>query len=171
MPPHRHLTYVECENYGGIYRQHQRGLMRFATALVGPTDAPDVVSDAVVAVLGSRSFSSIRDHRSYLYRAVLNSAHARHRTGTRRLALEARASRLRSPCGPTASTITELPSTVVNALQHLTSRQRAVVFLVYWEDLTPEAAATRLGISSGSVKKHLARARSHLREALTDGPD
>ena len=36
----------------------------------------------------------------------------------------------------------------------------------YWDDLDPGSIAGLLDISEGSVKRHLARARSHLKEAL-----
>ena len=49
----------------------------------------------------------------------------------------------------------------------LSVMQRAVVYLTYWEDLTPAAVAARLDVSEGTVKRHLARARSKLRKVLT----
>ena len=52
------------------------------------------------------------------------------------------------------------------ALAGLPLRQRAVVFLTYWADLTPAAVAVELGISEGSVRQHLARARRTLRRTL-----
>jgi RNA polymerase sigma factor (sigma-70 family) len=45
-------------------------------------------------------------------------------------------------------------------------KQRAVIVLTYWEDLGPSAIAALMGISEGAVKRHLARARSHLKEEL-----
>jgi DNA-directed RNA polymerase specialized sigma24 family protein len=41
-----------------------------------------------------------------------------------------------------------------------------VVYLTYWDDLTPTQIATLLHISEGSVKKQLARAREQLRRIL-----
>jgi RNA polymerase sigma factor (sigma-70 family) len=48
----------------------------------------------------------------------------------------------------------------------LSLRQRAVVVLAYWADLTPDDIADRLGISEGAVRRHLARARARLRAVL-----
>jgi DNA-directed RNA polymerase specialized sigma24 family protein len=42
------------------------------------------------------------------------------------------------------------------------------VYLTYWEDMTDQMAADHLGISAGSVRRHLARARDHLRKVLHD---
>jgi RNA polymerase sigma factor (sigma-70 family) len=55
---------------------------------------------------------------------------------------------------------------VREAVAGLSVRQRAVVVLTYWADLDPRAVAERLGISEGSVRRHLARARARLREVL-----
>lgn len=41
-----------------------------------------------------------------------------------------------------------------------------MVLLTYWADLDPGTVAERLGISEGSVRRHLARARARLREVL-----
>jgi len=57
---------------------------------------------------------------------------------------------------------------VRQAVEELSVRQRAVVYLTYWEDMTDEAVAVHLGISAGSVRRHLARARKHLRRVLHD---
>jgi RNA polymerase sigma factor (sigma-70 family) len=51
-------------------------------------------------------------------------------------------------------------------VQRLSLRQRAVVFLTYWEDLGPASVAELLGISEGAVRRHLARARARLKEVL-----
>jgi RNA polymerase sigma factor (sigma-70 family) len=52
------------------------------------------------------------------------------------------------------------------AVAALSARQRAVIVLTYWADLDPRHVAERLGISEGSVRRHLARARAHLRKVL-----
>ena len=36
-----------------IYRRHAAELIRYATALVGPDDAPDVVTDGVLAAFAA----------------------------------------------------------------------------------------------------------------------
>jgi DNA-directed RNA polymerase specialized sigma24 family protein len=51
-------------------------------------------------------------------------------------------------------------------LRSLSAQQRAIAYLTYWEDLTPQVIAKMLNISEGSVKRQLARARSNLRKAL-----
>jgi len=52
------------------------------------------------------------------------------------------------------------------ALAGLSERQREAVALRYWADLDVVAVAATMGVSVGSVKQHLARARRHLADAL-----
>ena len=54
---------------------------------------------------------------------------------------------------------------LVEALGTLSPRQRAVLVLRYFEDLTEAETAALLGISTGSVKTHHSRALSALRSS------
>ena len=62
----------------------------------------------------------------------------------------------------------EVDVDVLAAVDRLSVQQRAAVVLTYWEDLSVAEVAQRLKISEGSVKRHLARARSRLRETLDE---
>ena len=101
------------------------------------------------------------DRGAYLTRAVVNEVRSAHRSSLRREARERRA----GGRGPTSSTPDPVPE-IMAALAGLPVRQRAVVFLTYWADMTPAAVAVELGISEGSVRQHLARARRTLRRTL-----
>jgi len=48
----------------------------------------------------------------------------------------------------------------------LSLAQRSVIYFVYWEDRTETQTAELLGVSPGTVRRHLFRARTHLRKAL-----
>ena len=67
---------------------------------------------------------------------------------------------------PVFSAAISVDPDVLEAVSRLSVRQRAVVFLTYWEDLHQRDIATRLDISEGSVRRHLARAHSRLKETL-----
>jgi RNA polymerase sigma factor (sigma-70 family) len=150
---------VEATN-SEIYRKHADDLTRFATALVGPSHASDVVSDGVLRCLGSPNWYRVGDKRAYLFRSVYHEAARFHQASSRRRAREQRAARTEHVDPP------DVRPEVLAAVGRLSTRQRAVIVLTYWNDLDPSAIATMLKISTGSVKRHLARGRSHLKEAL-----
>lgn len=145
-----------------IYRKHSAELVRFATGLVGPFDAPDVVTDACLRAFHSRNWAAVSNRRAYLYRSVLNQARSHHRSTIRR--------RIREHATAVPDSVTPVPVDidVLRAVDKLSMQQRASVFLTYWEDLSPAEVAARLKISEGSVKRHLARARARLKELLHD---
>jgi hypothetical protein len=61
------------EHDAEFLEKHADELTRFATAVVGPTDAPDVVSGAFLHCVVSRRWPTVSDRRAYLYRAVLST--------------------------------------------------------------------------------------------------
>ena len=145
-----------------VYRKYGEDLVRFAMGLVGRAEAADVVSEAMLRAFSTDSWRSVANQRAYLYRAVQHQASNAHRDRQRRWTRELKAA---------ASGISEPPEyrpEVLAAVKRLSLRQRAVVVLTYWEQFTPYEIAEHLGISEGSVRRHLARARSTLRRVLHD---
>jgi RNA polymerase sigma-70 factor (sigma-E family) len=64
---------------------------------------------------------------------------------------------------PDPSASIDQRSILVSALMQLTPRQRAVIVLRYWDDLTEAQTAEVLGCSTGAVKSHTSRALAGLR--------
>lgn len=62
-----------------IYEQIRQQLMTFAISLVGPDQAADLVSEAMVWSLRRRSFADLTHPKTYLMIAVLNEAKSRYR--------------------------------------------------------------------------------------------
>lgn len=58
---------------------------------------------------------------------------------------------------------------LVNALSRLPHRQREVLCLAFYEDLTQAQIAERTGMPLGTVKSHTRRGLRHLREAMDQG--
>lgn len=147
---------------GELYRKHADDLVALATTLVGPSDAADVVSAAVSRTIGSPHWSGVQDRYAYWVRAVYNEARSSYRSSMRRLAREDLVARR----APVQAAEPEIRPDVIQAISSLSMRQRAVIYLTYWNDMAvPEVAAT-LAISDGSVRRHLARARNNLRRTL-----
>jgi RNA polymerase sigma factor (sigma-70 family) len=143
------------------YRSYAGELTRYATGLVGPFDAADVVTDACLKAFASRSWPDVINRRAYLYRAVLSVATDHHRS-----TLSRRVRELKTAV-PESSPAQEVDVDVLTAVERLSMQQRAAVLLTYWADLPVDAVAEQMGISTGAVKRHLARARKHLQEWLS----
>ena len=146
-----------------VYEKHRDELIRFATVLVGPSMAEDVMSAAVLRAFASPSWTSVRDARPYLYRAVANEAHSVRRSASRRLRREERAAGDERVDGPSP-----VRASVLAAMRSLTVRQRAVVFCAYWQELPVPEIALRLGISVRTAERELAQARRCLEVLLRD---
>lgn len=147
------------------YRRLSEDLTRFAAGMVGAHDAPDVVANAVARCLRA-NWSGIDNPDAYLYRAVYNEATGLRRRFARRTGLSRRIPRAETTAHPSEPDV-DNRLLVAQALTTLSPQQRAVVVLTYWNSLPVPAVATHLGLSAGTVKKQLARARAKLREELS----
>ncbi len=146
-----------------VWEKWGNELLAYATVLVGPDEAEDVVAESLVRLMSASPSRVDSDLLTlgYTRRVVLNEVRMRYRTRTRRerreLALSGRAEHHEMLSDPT----------VIAAVGRLSVMQRAVIYLTYWHDLTVESTAEELGVSPGTVKRHLARARQKLRKALS----
>ena len=143
------------------YEKYSDELVRFATGLVGPTDGPDLVAAAMVNVLAMRSWESVENPRAYLYRTVLNEAKGNYRKTMRR-----RATEMKAAASLGARDLPDVRPEVLDAVGKLSVRQRAVVYLAYWDDMRPVDIARRLGIGESTVHRHLERGQERLRRLL-----
>lgn len=154
------IEHIEAPLSERLWRQHAAELMRFATVLVGPSDAHDVVVDAFLRGVQAVGAGAVDNERAYLFRAVANRAldlrRSRDRQWRRDLA----------SVGPAAEAEPDSFVDVRRAVASLSVRQRAVVYFVYWDDRTEQETAELLGVSPGTVRRHLVRARTHLRKGL-----
>jgi RNA polymerase sigma factor (sigma-70 family) len=144
-----------------VYAELAPDLIRFATFLVGPTEAEDVVSDAMISVLRRPPAGGITRPNAYLYRTVANTARNRLRATSRRVGYEQRSSHSTQSAEPP-----EIRPEVAAAVAALSPQQREAIYLAYWVDLTPAQVADHLGVSEGTVRRQLARARRRLKGVL-----
>jgi len=150
------------------YREHYASLVRLASLLVDDVGrCEELVQDAFVKVWRRPPDLESPDRMAaYLRSAVLNGArsHLRHATVERR--------HLRSVATSDAThDATGLAGDgprVLSALRALPERQREVLALRYYLDLSEAEIATTLGISAGSVKTHAHRGLAALAERLED---
>jgi RNA polymerase sigma-70 factor (sigma-E family) len=151
-----------------MYHAHYAMLVRTAALLVGDfATAEDVVQDCFIAM--HRAWWRLRDTRKalpYLRRAVIN----RSRSVLRHRAVADRHLPPLAPLLPSAedSALAGMErSSVPAALRALPIRQREVVVLRYYADLSEAQIAAAMGISRGAVKSHAARAKDTLRSLLS----
>jgi RNA polymerase sigma factor (sigma-70 family) len=156
------IVYPVDRSDAELLEKHADELTRFAPGIVGPFDASDVVSGAFLRCMLSARWPSVTNRRAYLYRAVLNEPLATRRSLARR---RRREEEMAPPEGTGAD---EPDPEVLEAVARLSVRQRAVIVLTYWNDLDPKSVATLLGLSEGTVRRYLARARANLKEQLDD---
>jgi RNA polymerase sigma-70 factor (ECF subfamily) len=143
----------------GLWRAHADELVRYATLLVGPTAANDVVSSAFLKVVDR--LAGVDNARPYLFRVVSSTAFDQHRSTRRRQARDLHA------LLPVAATDVSGDVDVRRAVAALSVQQRAVVYFTYWHDHNPDQISGLLDIAPATVRRHLARARVHLRKALS----
>ncbi len=151
-----------------LYGSHYRSLVRLAVLLVHDVaTAEEVVQDSFVA-LHAGGMNRLHDSEkalSYLRATVVNRSRSviRHRMVVDRNAPEP------MPDMPSAEhgALTMLErSAVIAALRSLPDRQREVVVLRYYGDLSESQIADAMGISRGAVKSHTSRAMASLRSVL-----
>jgi RNA polymerase sigma factor (sigma-70 family) len=144
-----------------VYDKYAGELIRFAAAVAGPSSAEDVLASAVLNAISSPRWPTIENRRAYLYRSVFNEAAKVRRSAERRLKRELRAADHES------HEVTPSDRDVIAALLQLNVRQRAVVYLTYWLDLSTTEVASATGLSPRSVQRDLAAARRRMEELLT----
>lgn len=144
-----------------------RSMVRLA-ALLGSDDPEDVAQEAFTR-LHVRHPMLREPHAAlaYVRRTVVNLCHSRHR----RLGVIRRHSSRGSDAESAESAVlrAEAASDVVRAVAALPARQREVVVLRYWLDLSEAEIADAMGVSVGTVKSQASRALAKLGTQL-EGP-
>ena len=134
------------------------------------SEAEDVLQTSYLKVLDGRAvFASRSSFKTWLFGVIRRTA-AEHRRwrALRRFRPAALAERADpSPDPATAVGHSESAARLIGALRMLTARQRQLLHLVFYQDLTIGEAATVLGISIGTARTHYERGKARLRELLT----
>jgi len=157
-------TWDADEAVSQLYGAHYTPLVRLAWLLLRDQGAAEeVVQDCFVAMHGR--WKRLRDPdkaAAYLRSAVLN----RSRSALRRRAVAARHEPAAPKLHPSAEESAlehEQRTEVMTALESLSERQREVLVLRYYLDLSEADIAETLRISRGAVKSHSSRGLAALR--------
>ena len=152
-----------------LYAAHYRRLVRLSVLLVRDVEtAEEVVQDAFVAMHGR--WGRLREPDlalAYLRQAVVNRSRSvlRHRAVVRRHTARERVLET-TPGSDQPSLERARRSDVLDAMRALPLRQREVLALRYYLDLSEAEIADALGISRGAVKSHASRGAAALRAQL-----
>lgn len=149
--------------FGEFYRRHARALWAYVYRVTrNAADADDILQDAFCRMLSADlSGMNEEERRKYVFRVAGNLIVDRWRRARRELSWLARS----RPSGE------ELPvehdDEVTRRFGELKPRERALLWLAYVEQQDHQEIAEALGLSRGSVKVLLSRARGRLRTLLT----
>ncbi len=134
-------------------------------------EAQDVLQEVYVRVLEGRAqFAGQASVKTWLFAVIRRTAREQSRRHWLRAALLERW----LPREPASDPLLSVPERTLGdaeanermraALARLSPRQREVLHLVFYQDLTIEEAAGLLGISLGSARTHFERGKGRLRE-------
>ena len=126
-------------------------------------DAADAVQDAIVGFLAKPPEHPVDNVAAWITVVASNRVRDRYR----RSAAEARALKKLAPTDTEVAEVeASLDRDVVAALRELPHKQRQVCVLHYLLDQSVETIAEGLGVSEGTIKTHLHRARAALAARL-----
>lgn len=163
----------EPERFAALFDRHAPYIHRYLTRRVGREVAGDLLDETFMAAFRKRGRydRACPDARPWLYGIATNLVSLHYRA-------EIRQDRLRQTAGPAP----DVPDLAERAVVHLTAqatrsalaaalagiarKDRDVLLLIAWEDLSYAEVSRALGIPVGTVRSRLHRARAKLREAL-----
>ncbi|NUP51035.1 MAG: SigE family RNA polymerase sigma factor [Catenulispora sp.] len=139
-------------------------LLRTAVLLTGDRQtAEDVVQTALTRVYASwRRVRKVEDVDAYVRRVLVNAHLSRFR---KKRVVEHLTDVVPESQGPDVHVTAEQRAALLAALAELPARQRAVVVLRYWEDMTESQVADVLRCSVGTVKSQASKGLARLRNS------
>ncbi|HEY2469871.1 MAG TPA: RNA polymerase sigma factor [Terracidiphilus sp.] len=161
------------EALAALVDQYATTLYRVAfSVLRNQSDAEDAVQEAFLRVLRHReTLGEIRDHRVWLIRIVWNIVLDRKRRSKTRPETDdvSELARVLPASGLTAedrAAAAQHHTHVLACVEQLPDREREVMMLSAFEELSSVEIATVLGVTESSVRSRLFRARNLLAELL-----
>ncbi|MFI1384889.1 SigE family RNA polymerase sigma factor [Embleya sp. NPDC020886] len=153
-----------------LYHAQRLGMVRLSILLVDDLGtAEDVVQDAFTALYRrfGEELEDVDNALAYLRTSVVNlSRSVLRRRRTARAYVPPHEPDASSP--EDAVVLSEEHLRVLGAVQRLAPRQREVLVLRYWSDMTEARIAETLGLSRGAVKSTASRAIDALEKLMKD---
>ena len=171
-------THVERPpTYEELFEEHAGRLNRLCRLLLGDREeSREVVQEVLMRLHEARCQARpVSDWGAWLTRVAVNACRDRHRAGwwwrfrRRSDRVEDIPLASKEPTPEEAAISKETWRRVWTAFRGLSDRQREVFVLRHLEGWPTDTVARTLGLSPGSVKRHLFRAIQHLRTAAVGG--
>ncbi|MFC7384260.1 RNA polymerase sigma factor [Sphaerisporangium rhizosphaerae] len=160
------------EMFAVVFDRHADEMFRYAARRLGAELAEDVVAETFLVAFRQRARYDLArpDARPWLYGITTNVASQHRRAERRRTRAAARVAADRPGTFDERSdervAAQQLQPRLARALGALSARERDLLLLVAWADLSYEDVAEALGIPAGTVRSRLHRVRVKLRRAL-----
>jgi RNA polymerase sigma-70 factor (sigma-E family) len=152
----------DADDFAEFVAARSGALLRTAYLLTGNhQDAEDLVQTALVKAVPK--WGRLREHEPYVRRILVNESVSSWRRGRWR---ETPVPEVRDE--PTPGYDVEQKVVLRRALAQLAPRQRAVIVLRYFDDLTEAQTADALGVAVGTVKSQARDALTRLRTLVPD---
>ncbi|HKB78316.1 MAG TPA: RNA polymerase sigma factor [Thermoanaerobaculia bacterium] len=127
------------------------------------TEAEEVLQDVYVKILeGKARFDGRSSLKTWLFAVIRRTAAARGRRRMLHDLLLAKWARQQEPPVIDPPEHSDVAAILLDALQKLAMRQRQVLELVFYHDLTIEQASAALNMSIGSARVHYQRGKKQL---------
>jgi RNA polymerase sigma-70 factor (sigma-E family) len=148
--------------WSDIYRDERDSLVRLAFLVTGSrVVAEDLVQDTFIRVMAR--LEATDSPGPYLRRSVLNACYSWHRRSWREVHVAEDEERGASPERRDRES---QPVEIWDALSHLSRRQRTILVMRYYLDMTEADVAATLGCRIGTVKSTSHRALKDLKRML-----
>jgi RNA polymerase sigma-70 factor (sigma-E family) len=145
--------------------EHQSVLRRRAFLLCGNwADGDELAQEALARVYVAWPRITPGAEMAYTRRTMLNLHLNDQRKRRREVLTDA------TPEPAVAGPDQELALTLVELLKGLPDRQRSVLVLRFWEDLTVPQIAETTGMPEGTIKSHISRGLAAMRTRLAEPP-
>jgi RNA polymerase sigma factor (sigma-70 family) len=161
------------EEFAALFDRHAPLIHRYIARRVGVQSADDLVAETFLAAFRRRLRyeTSQRDARPWLYGIATHLISQHRREESRQLRIRLAASAELTEPGHSDRVAGDLTASAMRgvlaaALADLPERERDVLVLIAWEQLSYDEVATALHIPVGTVRSRLSRARARVREAL-----
>jgi RNA polymerase sigma-70 factor (sigma-E family) len=147
-----------ARDFEAFYRGEYERLVRVAVLLVGDAGDPEGLAQESFARVHVR-FETLHNPRAYVRRTLVNLCRRHQRRASTECRLRERTH--------IEESVTDETRELLDIVDRLPYRQKAVVVLRYYDDLSEEVIAEVLGCRPGTVKSLAHRALERLRKELS----